>query len=86
MKEHTKLAYNDFIEAINIILNNFFSNTKITNTNNNGWAISAPISPILAKIVIDFYEESILQNLKFPIIFLKLYVDHFITAICKYFK
>lgn len=82
LKEHTTLSCNDFIEGINLILNNnFFQYKNEFYQQLDGCAMGAPISSTTAQLVMEFLEENVIGNLKFPILFFKRYVDDCITAV-----
>ena len=51
-------------------------------TQNEGAAMGSPVSPIVANLFMDWFEEFALQSFLFKITFWKLYVDNKLVALC----
>lgn len=82
LKNHTTLQLNDFIEATNITLNNNYFQYKDTFYQQlDGCAMGSPISSTIAQLVMEYLEETVINNLDINITFFKRYVDDCLTAV-----
>lgn len=82
LKEHTTLSYESFFKLVDFV----FKNTFFTFDNEYylqifGTPMGSPISPILAKVVLDRLISDVTPRLPFTFPFLYKYVDDIICAI-----
>lgn len=82
LKQHTSLTLDDFINAVNLVLNNsYFQYENDFFQQLNGCAMGSPISSTIAQLVMEHLEETTINNLDFDITFFKRYVDDCLTSV-----
>jgi hypothetical protein len=83
-KALTLMPFEEFIEGLNLILSNcFFSFDNRIYKQIFGSPMGSPVSPVLANLVMEHVESSVLERLDFRPPFFFRYVDDIITAVPK---
>jgi Reverse transcriptase (RNA-dependent DNA polymerase) len=82
ISHHTSLPLARFLEGLELILDNcFFVFDGITYHQIHGTPMGSPVSPVLAGLVMEELEISVLASLNFSPIFYKRYVDDIIVCL-----
>lgn len=82
LKDYSPLPKKEFLEAIELVLNSsYFEYDKKFYKQTEGVPMGLPISSIIAQIVLECLEETVIPKFKFHIPFYFRYVDDCITAI-----
>lgn len=82
IKKYTDIPLTDFLEAIELTLRStYFMYGRKFYKQIEGCAMGASISSVIAQIVMEHLEETVLNNLTIPIPFFFRYVDDCITAL-----
>ena len=81
LKKHTQLSRRQFLEGLKLIFEySVFSFDNKVYHQVFGSPMGAPLSPVLAELIMEHFEEKCLPKLKFPVPFFFRYVDDIITC------
>ena len=82
IKQYTDLPLNEFLNAVELTLNStYFVHNENFFKQIEGCAMGASISSVIAQLVLEDLEETVLKTLNFELPFFFRYVDDCITAI-----
>ena len=82
IQQHTTLNLQQFTHAVKLTLNStYFQYNEKFYQQIYGCAMGNPISSVIAQLVLEHLEETILPTITYPIPFFKRYVDDCITAV-----
>lgn len=84
IEKFTDLPMKEFLKAVEIALTStYFQYNNCFYRQKDGCAMGAPISSVIAQLVLEHVEETTLPKLSFNPVFFKRYVDDIITAVPK---